>query len=164
MPRFGRLLASLTLIAVSGCGVKYSFTGNNTFSKVKTMSVRMFDNKTTSPDLQQELFEAMRTELRKRLGVGEAPEDQAGAIVSGVIQQYQADLAVGMSADPTVVSTRRRLEIRIDIQIVGADKAVLFERRGMLATADYADRGEVEARRKAITNLVNDIVTGAQTY
>jgi hypothetical protein len=164
MRRFGRLLASLVLVAASGCGVRYSFTGNNAFSDVKTMAVRIFDNKTTSPDLQQELFEAMRTDLRKRLGVREASEEEAEAIVSGVIQQYQADMAVGMSADPTRVATRRRLEIRVDIQIVGQNKAVLFERRGMLASADYADRGEAEARQKAIANLLNDIVTGAQTY
>jgi hypothetical protein len=164
MLRSGRLLASLALVATSGCGVKYSFNGSNAFSDVKTMAVRMFDNKTTSPDLQQEIFEAMRNDLRKRLGLREASEDAADAVVSGVIQEYQADMAVGMSADPTRVSTRRRLAIRVDIQIVGPNKAVLFERRGMIASADYADRGEVDARRKAIANLMNDIVTGAQTY
>lgn len=163
MPRFGRLLASLALVATSGCGVHYGFSANNAFSGVKTMAVRMFDNKTTSPEIQQEMFEAMRTELRKRLGVRDAPEDQANAVVTGVIQEYQPDMAVDMSADPTRVSSRRRLQIRVDVSIVDVNKKILFERRGLIATADYPDRGEVEARRKAITNLVNDIVTGAQT-
>jgi hypothetical protein len=152
------------LVAGAGCGVRYGFSGGGLDPDIKTMAVTAFDNKTTSPDLQQELFEFMREELRRRLGVRDAPQDRANAVVTGIIQQFQADLPVGVSADPTQVSTRRRLQITVDIQITRTDnKKSLYEARGLVATADYAERGEVEARKKALTTLLNDIVSGVQS-
>jgi hypothetical protein len=126
------------------------------------VAVLNFENKTTSPDQQQELLEQMRVELRKRLGVRDAPEAQANALVTGTIQSFQLDMPVGISADPTQVSTRRRLQIIVDVQIVKDDRRVIYEKRGVTGTADYAERGEPDARRKAIDMLVSEIVTGVQ--
>src|ERR1043166_38601 len=163
MRRSGVFLSSLLLATTTSCGIRYSFSGGGLGPNIRSMAVVMFENKTTSPDLQQEIFEQMRGELRRRLGVREAPQDRANAIVSGTIQQYQVDLPVGVSADPSQVSTRRRLSITIDIQIVDEKRTVLFEKRGLSASADYAERGEVDARHKAIELLVSDIVTGTQS-
>jgi hypothetical protein len=157
-----QLLGNLALVGALACGVHYSFRAGGFPPRIKTMAVLQFENKTTSPELPQELFDVMRTELRGRMGLRDAPQDKANAIVRGTIQQFQEDMPVGVSADRTQVSTRRRLQITIDVTILDDKGAILYDRRGLAASADYAERGEEDARHKAIAALVNDLVDGAQ--
>jgi hypothetical protein len=160
MRRSGVLLASLLLL--SACRFPYSFKSGGL--DIKTIAVIPFENKTSLPELQQELFEQMRRDLRRRLGVRDAPKETASAIAQGTIQEYQPDMPVGVSADRTQVSTRRRLQITIDIRIFDQKKGlVLYERRGLTATADYAERGEADARKQAIERIVNELVDGVQS-
>lgn len=155
---------ALTLLLV-GCGIRYGFAGGGLPSNIRTMAVLPFDNQTTSPELQRELLELMRRELQRRLGVRDAPQSRADAIVRGVIDAYDVDVPVGISANPsTAVSARRRLQVTIDVEIVEqASGRVLFQRKGMRGEGDYEERGELEGRRKALDRIVNDIVEGAQS-
>jgi hypothetical protein len=126
------------------------------------MAILPFENRTPSPNVQQELLERMRSELRRRLGVGDAPEDKADAIVRGTIIEYQPDIAVGFSTKST--SARRRLQITIDVEIFDIAKGkVLFSRKGMRGEGEYAERADAEGRRIAIERLVNDVIEGAQS-
>ena len=107
----------------------------------------------------------MRTELQKRLGVRDAPQERADAIVRGTIVGYDADVPVGFSANPAQsVSARRRLQVTIDIEIADQSNGkVLFQAKGKRAEGEYAERGEAEGRRQAIERLVADIVEGLQS-
>lgn len=126
------------------------------------MAVLPFDNKTANSTVQQELLEEMRGEMRRRLGVRDAPEDQAKAIVRGTILDYQQDIPVGFST--TTTSARRRLQITIDVEIYDVRKGkVLFSRKGLRGEGEYAERADADGRRLAIQKLVNDIVEGAQS-
>jgi hypothetical protein len=126
------------------------------------MAVLPFENRTPSSTLQQELLEHMRSEMRRRLGVREAPETQAKAIVRGTILDYQQDIPVGFRT--TTTSARRRLQITIDVEIFDVKKGkVLFSRKGLRGEGEYAERADAEGRRLAIQKLVNDIVEGAQS-
>ncbi len=129
------------------------------------MAVLPFDNATASPDVQRELFDAMNSQLDKRLGVREAPEARADAVVSGKITAYQADVPASFSANPNqAVSARRRLQITIDVQIVDqASGKILWEQKGMTASGEYAERAEAEGRKQAIQQMVDQIITGAQS-
>jgi len=121
-----------------------------------------FENHTPSPDVQQELLAQMRSELRRRLGVRDAPEDKADAIVRGVIVEYQPDIPVAFSTQTT--SARRRLQITIDVEIFDVGKGkVLFSRKGLRREGEYAERADADGRRVAIEKLVNDVVEGAQS-
>jgi len=158
--------SSLLLALVLGCGgVHYGFVGGGLPAHIRTMAVLPFDNQTASPDLQRELFDNMRRGLQQRLGVRDASQDKADAIVRGVIQSYDVDVPVAFSADPNqAVSARRRLQIVIDIEIVDQTTGkVLFQRKGLRAEGEYAERAEPEGRRQAIDRLVNDIIEGAQS-
>jgi len=166
MRRFGvRFSAVIALSALLGCGVRYGFAGGGLPSNIRTMAVLPFDNQTTSPDVQRELLDLMRRELQKRLGVRDASESRADAIVRGVITAYDVDVPVAVSANPaTAVTARRRLQVTIDVEIVEqANGRVLFQRKGLSADGDYDERAEAAGRTKAIQKIVNDIVEGAQS-
>jgi hypothetical protein len=164
--RFGSALALGIAVAAAACGgVRYGFAGGGLPSNVRTMAIVPFENSTTSPELQRELFEVMRRELQRRLGVRDASEARADAIVRGVIAAYDVDVPVAFSANPSqAVTARRKLQITIDVEIVDqANGRVLFQRKAMRAEGEYAERDEAEGRRQALQRLVSDIVEGAQS-
>lgn len=167
MPRFGARSSFLILAvaAVCGCGVRYGFAGGGLPSNIRTMAVLPFDNQTTSPEIQRELLDRMRRELQRRLGVRDAAESRADAIVRGVITTYDVDVPVAVSANPQqAVTARRRLQVTIDVEIVEQNNGrVLFQRKAMRGEGDYDERAEADGRRKAIEKIVNDIVEGAQS-
>ena len=166
MRRFGvRSNLLIVVFALLGCGVRYGFAGGGLPSNIRTMAVLPFDNQTTSPEVQRELLDVMRRELQRRLGVRNAAENRADAVVRGVISAYDVDVPVAVSANPQqAVTARRRLQVTIDVEIVEqANGRVLFQRKGMRGEGDYDERAEPEGRRKAIDKIVNDIVEGAQS-
>ena len=163
MRRSGQLVAkALLFAAVSACHFPYGFKGGGLPPEIDTMAILPFDNKTPSATIQQELLDQMRKELQRRLGVRDAPEDRAKAIVRGTILEYQQDIPVGFSTAST--SARRRLMITVDVEIFDVRKGkVLFTRKGLRGEGEYAERADADGRRLAIEKLVNDIVEGAQS-
>jgi hypothetical protein len=161
--RFGiSIISAAMMLAAAACHFPYGFSGGGLPPNIHTIAILPFENRTPSPNVQQELLERMRSELRRRLGVGDAPEDKADAVVRGTIVEYQPDIAVGFSTQST--SARRRLQITIDVEIYDVGKGkVLFSRKGLRREGEYAERADAEGRRLAIEQLVNDIVEGAQS-
>lgn len=162
MRRFGVLIASVALCALNGC--LYSFAGGGLPSHIHTIAIVTFDNQTPSPEIPKELYDQMRRELQRRLGVRDAPQERADALVHGVIQSYDADVPVGFSANPQqAVSARRRLQITIEVEILDQSNGrVLYANKSLRAEADYAERAEQEGRTQAITKIVQTIVEGVQ--
>jgi hypothetical protein len=107
----------------------------------------------------------MRLGMQARLGLRDAPEDRASAVVRGRITRFELDAAAGFSADPNQSATaRRRLRVQVDIEIVDqVTGKVLWTRPGMQADGEYADRGEALGRKQAIDRIVNDVIEGAQS-
>lgn len=158
-----RSVLLVLLLGLSSCA--YGFAGGGLPPHVKTVAVLPFENETASPELQRELHEALRDQLRSRLGVRDASEAQADAVVRGTIRAYDVDVPIAYAADPTEsVSARRRLQLTVDVSIVDQTNGqVLFQRNGLRGDGDYAERAEAEGRRAAITKIINDIVEGAQS-
>lgn len=150
-------------VALSGC--VYGFAGGGLPPTVRTIAIIPFDNQTPSAELQQEFMARLRRELRSRLGVREAGEAQASAVVRGLITRYEPDIPIAFSSDRTQsVAARRKLMLTIDIEIFDQTAGrVLWARKGMTAEGEYAERAEAEGRRQAIEKLVNDVIEGAQS-
>ena len=168
MPRFGsfhRYGAAALLGAAAACGVHYGFSEGAFPSHVHTMAVLPFDNKTSASELQTELFENMRSKLQQRLGVRDAQQEKADALVRGTIVSYDVDVPVAFSADPRqAVTARRRLQITVDVEILDQTTGkTLWQRKGLRAEGEYAERAEPDGRKQAIEKIVNDIVEGAQS-
>jgi len=162
MRRFG-VISALFLLLV-GC-FPYGFAGGGLPAHVKTVAVLPFDNQTPSPELQREMLDALRSALGRRLGLRDAPEARADAIVRGTLIRYDIDVPVAYSADPTqATSARRLLQLTLDIELVDQRSGkALWQRKGLTASGEYAERAEAEGRRLAIERVVNDVIEGAQS-
>lgn len=163
MRRFGGLIGSLWVLALTGC--LYGFAGGGLPPNIHTMALSPFDNQTPSPDLPKELYDEMHKELQKRLGVRDAPADKADAIVRGTISSYDADVPIAFNANPNqAVTARRHLQITIDVEIVDQSNGkVLYSNKSLRQEADYNERAEQEGRLQAIQKIVNEIVAGVQS-
>ena len=163
--RSGRFLSVALCLFAAACGIRYGFSQGAFPSHIRTMAILPFENQTPSPELQLEILETMRKELQKRLGVRDASEQRADALVRGRIVGYDADVPVAFSADPRqAVSARRKLQITVDVEILDQTSGkILWERKGLKAEGEYAERAEPDGRRQAIDRIVNDIVEGAQS-
>jgi hypothetical protein len=166
MRRFGVCLASLSVVLLQGCGIHYGFSqGGGLPSHIRTVAILPFENQTSSPDIGKEIYDQMRAELQKRLGLRDAPQERADAIVRGTIVSYDADVPVSFSANPTqAVSARRRLQVTVDVAIVEQSSGkTLFQARGRREEGEYAERAEADGRRQAVQRIVDAIVEGMQS-
>ena len=159
----GRLALILVVASLTGC--LYGFAGGGLPTHIRTVAVMPFDNETATPELPRELQEALRQGMQSRLGLRDAPEDRASAVVRGTVTRYELDIPVGFSANPNqATSARRRLRVLVDIEIVDqVTGKVLWQKTGVSAEGEYADRGEAEGRKQAIERIVTEIIEGAQS-
>jgi hypothetical protein len=147
-------------------GCLYSLSGGGGLPRhIRSVAVIPFENETASSEVPAELHLELRKAMESRLGVREAPEARANAVVTGTIRRYEADVPVGFSADPARATTaRRRVQIVVDVKIVDQTTGkTLFERAGLSAEGEYAERAEPEGRRQAIERIISDIIEGAQS-
>jgi hypothetical protein len=163
MRRRGTWIVSLALLGLAGC--RYSFAGGGLPPHIHTMAITTFDNQTSSPDIPKELYDTLHTELDRRLGVRDAPQERADALVRGVIQSYEADVPVGFSANSKQSETaQRQLEITVEVEIVDQSNGkVLYQNKALRAEASYPERAEETGRAQAITKIVQTIVEGVQS-
>ena len=160
-----RLIAFGALATLlSGCWW-YGFAGGGLPDHVKTVAVLPFDNETTSPELQRELYDELRRRIQSQLGLREAPEARADAIVRGAILRYETDVPISFSADRIdATSARRRLQVTVDVEIMDqVTGRTLWQRKGLSAEGEYNERGEATGRRLALEKLVTDVIDGAQS-
>jgi hypothetical protein len=151
--------------AAQGCFWKYSLHGGGLPPHIKNVAVVPFENQTPSSDLQRELAEGLRKAFSSRLGLREAAEERASAIIRGTIVQYETDVPVAFSSNPAqATSARRRLQLRVDVEIYDQVQGrVLWSRKGISAEGDYAENEESSGRKQAVERIINDVIEGAQS-
>ncbi len=159
------LFLSLSTLSLSAC--LYKFSGGGLPANIRTVAVLPFDNLTPEPVLTQEITQAVREAVERRLGLRQSGEAQADALVTGIVRRYDPDLPVtftGGAVDNRVEVTRRMVQISIDVKIMDqkANK-VLWERMGLTVQGEYDPNQEAVGRRKALEKLITDIVEGAQS-
>jgi hypothetical protein len=162
--RISGLLTSLSLLALGGC--LYGFAGGGLPPSIKTVAVLPFDNQTAEPTLTAEVNTRVREAVQGRLGLRQASENQADAVVRGSITRYEPDLPVAYHGQegntPTV--TRRLVQITVSVEILDQHAGKpLWQRSGLMLEGDYPPGREIEGRTKALDKLVTNIVEGAQS-
>jgi hypothetical protein len=158
--RFGVFSATLLLGACL-----YGFAGGGLPRHIRTVAVRPMENLTPVAELQHEFSEALRAGLNDRLGLRDAPESRAHALLVGTIQRYESDIPISYEASNRGATTARRMvQIVVDIELLDQTTGkVLWQRKGLAGEDQYDERGEQEGRRRAISRIVAAIVEGAQS-
>jgi Lipopolysaccharide-assembly len=149
-----------------GC---YGFAGGGLPPGIKTVAIIPFDNLTSEPALQNQVYEAVREAVTNRLGLLEASESQADAVVRGTITRYEPDLPVAFqgSTDPNqrqVTVTWRLVQLTVNVEIINQHtEKPLWQRQGLTTEGDYDPGNELAGRARALDRLTVNIVEGAQS-
>jgi Lipopolysaccharide-assembly len=164
-------LPSLSALALTGC--LYGFAGGGLPSDIKTVAVLPFDNLTPEPTLTQEISDKVREAVQGRLGLRQAGEASADAIVRGSITRYEPDLPVAYTGTTvaqgqpdSIDVTKRLVQITVSVEILDQHRGkTLWQATGLTLEGDYAPGSETEkdGREKALDKLVTNIVDGAQS-
>jgi hypothetical protein len=144
----------------------YGFAGGGLPPSIKTVAVLPFDNQTPEPTLTQELSQAVREAVERRLGLRQSAEAQADAVVRGSITRYEPDLPVAYTGGDSsrVTVTRREVQITVSVEILDQKRGkTLWQRNGLVVKGDYDSGQEAVGRSKALDDLVVNIVDGAQS-
>jgi len=159
----GRSALVALLFALAGCW--YGFAGGGLPEHIRTVAVVPFENETSTSAVQTELHDLLRRDIERRLGLRDATESRADAVVRGTIVRYEEDIPIAFSTDPRQATTaRRRLQLVVDVEIVDQSTGrALWTRKSLSAEGDYGEREETEGRRRALEKIVNDIIEGAQS-
>lgn len=166
------LLLSASLL-IPGCFYRYSFTGGGLPPNIRTVAILPFENLTADPTLTQEINRAVREAVESRLGLRQAGENQADAIVRGSISRYEPDVPVGIVStgrepgqQAQVSVTQRKVQITVTVTIEDQrESRTLWERSGLTVEGEYDTAREQEGRgrERALERLITQIVEGAQS-
>lgn len=158
---------------VQGCLYRYSFTGGGLPPNIRTVAVLPFENLTADPTLTQEINRAVREAVENRLGLRQAGENQADAIVRGTISRYEPDVPVGIVSSgrdagqqAQVSVTQRKVQVTVTVVIEDQREArTLWERSSLMVEGEYDTGREQESRgrERALERLIVQIVEGAQS-
>ena len=159
-------LASALLSALALGGCLYGFAGGGLPPNVKTVAILPFENLTPEPTLTRDIQEAVRDAMEGRLGLRQAGEASADAVVRGTISRYEPDLPVAYqgTTDTDVQVTQRLVQITVAVEIVDQRTGkTLWERSSLTLDGNYDPGRELDGRRRAYERLVTNIVEGAQS-
>ncbi|HET9512765.1 MAG TPA: LPS assembly lipoprotein LptE [Gemmatimonadales bacterium] len=144
----------------------YGFAGGGLPEGIRTVAVLPFENLTSDPTLTSEINAAVREAVQDRLGLRQAGENQADALVRGTITRYEPDLPVSFTGgENNQVNVNRRLvQIVVSVEILNQrEDKILWKRDGLVLEGDYPTGREADGRRLALERLVTNIVEGAQS-
>lgn len=133
---------------------------------IHTVAVLPFDNLTAEPALLQQVNDAVREAVQSRLGLRQAAEEQADAVVRGAITRYEPDVPVAFSGQQQnqVEVTRRLVQLTVNVEILDRrNNRTLWQRQGLMVEGDYEPGQELQGREKALERLKVNIVEGAQS-
>jgi hypothetical protein len=153
------LLASIGL----GCG-PYSFSASRLPGHIKTVAIPVFENRTSEPNLEQEVTQALTAEFVRDNSLKVVPESRADSGLYGRVIRYE-NRVFGYNAQ----AQTEEYEVLIEVQVEFKDlvkRKTLWKEDALLgrttyfvvATVGQAPKDEVTGRTEAIRNLAGDIL------
>lgn len=146
----------------------YSFAGGGGLpDHMRTVYVAPVDNQSTQFGLAETLSEELLRAARQRLGLRLSSEQEADAIITATIRNYQ-DAAVNFDAVGGVGANvfQRRVTISASVEILDvANNVYIWSSQGLTGAGEYEPGSETEEQGSivALENLVQQIVDGAQS-
>ena len=163
----GRVACGLGLIAVLAAGgCNYGFRSGSFPDHIRTIAILPFDNDTNRFELTQEIHEELLQTLPRALGVTNAGEDVADAVVQGRIIRYDLTAPLFRANQVGQVDVlQRQVSIRVEVELIDrVEDVILWDNLALSTLGQYLE-GEPEeiGRIEAIELLVQRIVDGAQS-
>ena len=158
--------SALALAVAASCGgCLYGFRGGGLPGHIRSVAVLPFDNRTGEPALTQEVYEAVREAVERRLGLRSVSEADADAVVRGEIVRYEPDFPLAYQSEQGRVEvTRRQVQITVNVEIMDQRLGrALWRQNGLAVVGEYQPPQETEGRRTALQKLVTSVVEGAQS-
>ncbi len=152
--------------AIAGCN--YSFRSGSFPEHIRTVAILPFENDTNRFELTQEIHEQLLRELPRALGITNAGEEVADAIVRGRIVRYDLTTPLfrpGQQTDQVDV-LQRQVSIRVEVELIDrVQNVILWDDLSLSTQGQYLEESETEevGRAEAIELLVQRIVDGAQS-
>ena len=155
----------IAVLAAGGCN--YGFRSGSFPDHIRTVAILPFENDTNRFELTQEIHEELLQTLPRALGVTNAGEDVADAVVRGRIVRYDltAPLFRANQQNNRVDVLQRQVSIRVEVELIDlVENVILWDDRSLSTLGQYLE-GEPEeiGRMEAIELLVQRIVDGAQS-
>jgi len=160
------LIVSCLALVVAGCN--YSFRSGSFPEHIRTVAILPFENDTNRFELTQEIHQQLLRELPRALGITNAGEDVADAIVQGRIIRYDLTTPLfrpGQQQDQVEV-LQRQVSIRVEVELIDrVQNVILWDDLSLATQGQYLEESETEevGRAEAIVLLVQRIVDGAQS-
>ena len=157
--------ALVTAFLAGGCN--YGFRSGRFPGHIRTAAILPFDNDTNRFELTQEIHQQLLRELPRALGITNAGEDVADALVQGRIVRYDMTAPLFRSGNQAgqVDVLQRQVNIRVEVEMIDlVENLILWDDAGLSTQGQYLE-GESEeiGRIEAIELLVQRIVDGAQS-
>ena len=158
-------LVFIAALATGGC--VYGFSSGSFPDHIRTVAILPFDNDTNRFELTQEIHQELLRALPSALGVTNAGEDVADAVIRGRIVRYDMTTPLFRAGqqDNQVDVLQRQVSIRVEVELIDqVENVILWDDRGLSTQGQYLE-GEPEevGRIEAIELLVQRIVDGAQS-
>ncbi len=158
---------ALAVLSLGSCN--YSFTAGAGFPDyIRTIAVVPFENETNRFELTQEVHEALLRQLPRSLGLTQAGEETADAVVSGTILRYEQTAPLyrrGQQAESVQV-LQREVILVVRVEVLDRENyTILWDQQQLRVVGQYLDASETEdvGRTEAIELLVQEIVDGSQS-
>jgi len=160
-------LALLATLAFANTSCLYKFTGGGLPEHIKTIFIAPLENQTQQFDVDQQISRALADKLPRSLGIREAPEASAHAVLRGIITRYDDAASNYRSGTPgSVEVVQHQVMITMTIQIIDVEKnEVIYESTAVMGRGEYRPdtQSDVVARTRAIEMLIQMIIDGAQS-
>ena len=164
------LIAVLSIgLPLAGAACNYSFgAGSFPPKHINSVAVLPFENETDRFELTQEVHQVLLQDLPRALGVRNAAEDNADAVVRGTIHRYDLTAPLYRSGEDESRAEVLQREVSLGVQVEIVDlieNVVLWESTNLLVRGQYLEDSETEeiGRTEAIELLVQRIIDGAQS-
>lgn len=162
-------LLSAALLALLLTGCNYGFRGGGGFPPhIRTLYIAPLENRTDRPELDPLIFRALNERLPNALGVRQAGERVADAVLRGQITRYE-DLVQNYRPgnQGSVEVELNQVQVAVSLQIIDVkNNTILWESSGVTGRGEYqpgTQTPENVALPIAIESLIQQIIDGAQS-
>ncbi len=159
-----RLATLLPVFLLCAC---YSLSSSGGFPEhIRTIFIAPLDNKTVRFELDAQLQRELTEKLPRALGVRQGGEKVADAVIRGEITRYDdqaTNYQQGNAGNVAVIS--HQVTITVTIRVIDVkNNRYLYEGVGITGRGEYRPDTESDegARTRAIQNLIQQIIDGAQ--